>query len=766
MSQNKIPEEQAEEQLEDQTEEQLEDQTEEQATWLYPGRADTFFDPLLTSLVILTKFYGQPASQETLKAGLPLDDDRLSLALFTRAAKRAGLSSRVLRRKLSDVSNLITPCIVLLKNRNACVLTDIDHEENTARVILPESSEAQGFEAEDGGDAVIDISLEQLQAEYNNHIVVAKPEFKFDERAERRLKLEGEHWFWGTLSLSKGIYRDVLIASVLINLFALVMPMFTRNVYDRVVPNNAIDTMWALAIGAFIVFSFDAILKILRSHFIDLAGKKSDLLLSSELFSRVLGMRLEGQPASVGSFSRSVQDFETIRDFITSVSISALVDFPFVIIFLIVIGLLAGPLVWVPIAGIVILIITSIVLQPVIKSTIEKSGRASTQKNAMLVESLAGIESVKTTGAEGQLQAKWESAVSHIADWNMKGRYYSNLAGSIGAYVTQIVNIALLISGVYLIMAGELSMGGLIAAVMLSSRAIAPINRIVNLATRANATRSAYATVKGIMEMEVERPEQKTYIYRPQSSGEVQFDHVDFNYPDASYKALSDVSFHLQPRQKLGIVGRIGSGKSTIARLILGLYQQTEGSIEVDGIDINQINPSDLRRQIGAVNQDQVLFYGSIRENIVMGVPHVEDQVIERAANLAGVMDFASHHPEGMDLNVGERGRALSGGQRQSVILARALLLDPPLLILDEPTSNMDNSTEAKFMQRLQSIIENKSLIIVTHKPVLLKMVDQMMVLDSGRVVAYGEKEDVMQQLSSNSIQTSKPVHNKSEGES
>jgi len=733
----------------------------EQGKWLYPGRAATFFDPLLTSLVILTKLYGQPASQETLKAGLPLVDSRLTLPLFSRAAKRAGLSSRVLRRDLDQISDLITPCIILLNNRNACVLTFIDQENKTARVIVPESSEARGFKDEDGSDGAIEVSFEELQSEYNSHIIVAKPEFKFDDRAERRLKLEGEHWFWGTLSLSRNIYRDVLVASVLINLFALAMPMFTRNVYDRVVPNNAIDTMWALAIGAFIVFTFDVVLKILRSHFIDLAGKKSDLLLSSELFSRVLGMRLEGQPASVGSFSRSVQDFETIRDFITSVSISAMVDLPFAIIFLVVIGMFAGPLVWVPIAGIVVLLITSIVLQPMIKSTIEKSGRASTQKNAMLVESLAGIESVKTTGSESQLQAKWENAVSHIADWNMKGRYYSNLAGSIGAYVTQVVNIVLLLVGVYLIMAGELSMGGLIAAVMLSSRAIAPVNKIVNLATRANATRSAYTTVKGIMEMEVERPEQKSYIYRPQSQGEVQFDHIDFNYPEASYKALSDVSFHLKPGHKLGIIGRIGSGKSTIARLVLGLYQPIEGRVEIDGIDINQINPSDLRRQIGAVNQDQVLFFGSIRDNIVMGVPHVEEQVVERAATLAGVMDFASHHPEGLDLNVGERGRALSGGQRQSVILARALLLDPPLLILDEPTSNMDNSTEARFMKRLEGILADKSLIMVTHKPVLLKMVDQLMVLDNGRVVAYGDKEKVMQQLNSNSIQSKNPVYNK-----
>ena len=710
-------------------------------------RASSHYDSLTTALVILTKLHGNPMSKESLTAGLPMENNLLSLTVFPRAAKRAGLSTRVLKRDLKAISNLVTPCILLLENQNACVLTEIDQDKQQARVILPEASEAHGLEGEDHSHGGEVISFEKLDESYNGHLIAAKPEFKFEERAQKHLKLESENWLTGTLGMSWRIYRDVILVSVLINIFALIMPLFTRNVYDRVVPNNAIETLWALTIGALIVFSFDFILKLMRSHFLDLAGKKADLVLSSELFSRVMGMRMEKRPASVGSFSRNVQEFETIRDFITSISIAALVDLPFMLLFLVVIGLIAGPVVWAPIVGILILILASAILQPLIKDTLEKSSRASTQKNALLVESLNGLESVKTTGCEGQLQSTWETAVSHIADWNMKGRKYSNLANTLAAYITQLVNIGMLVIGVYLIIAGDLSMGGLIAAVMLSSRAIQPMSKVIGLSARINSTRSAYQSVKSIMELELERPADKKYVYFPESKGEVSFHEVDFNYPDSEYKSLSEVSFHLKAGEHLGVIGRIGSGKSTLARLVLGLYQPTEGRIELDGIDINQINPTDLRRQIGAVNQDQVLFYGSIRDNIVMGVPHVEESVINRAANLAGVMDFAAHHPEGLDMNVGEQGRRLSGGQRQAVLLARALLLDPPLLLLDEPTASMDSTTEQRFLGRLKEVVKNRSLILVTHKPSSLQLVEKLMVMDAGRVAVTGNKDEVLKQL-------------------
>lgn len=714
-------------------------------------RAATHFDPLRTSLVILAKLHGNPISAESLTSGLPMENNLLSLAVFPRAAKRAGLSSRLLTRDLNRLSNLVTPCILILENNNAAVLTDIDQSKQEATLIIPEASEARGLEGEDHSHGSTKVSLEKLAEDYSGHLIAAKPRFKFDERAQRHLKLEKEHWLFKTLLKSWRIYRDVIVVSVMINLFAIVMPLFTRNIYDRVVPNNAIETLWALSIGAFIVFTFDFLLRMMRNHFLDLAGKKADLILSSEIFSRVMGMRMEKRPASVGSFARNVQEFESIRDFVTSISVTTLVDLPFMFLFLIVIGLIGGPVVWAPIAGILVLVLVSLILQPLIKDTMERSSRASTQKNALLIESLNSLESVKTTGCEGQLQTVWEDAVSHIADWNMKGRRHSNLANSVAMYVGQMVNIGMLVIGVYLIIDGDLSMGGLIASVMLSGRAMQPMSKLIGLATRINSTRSAYASVKSIMELDLERPEGKKYVYHPESSGEVSFHEVDFNYPEAQYKSLNNVSFSIAAGEHVGIIGRIGSGKSTIARLILGLYQPIEGRVEIDGIDINQINPTDLRRQIGAVSQDQVLFFGSIRDNIVMGVPHVDEAVILRAAELAGVMDFAAHHPEGLEMNVGEQGQKLSGGQRQTVLLARALLLDPPLLLLDEPTASMDNTTEQKFLGRLKSIIKDRTLILVTHKPGTLQLVDKLIVMEGGNLAVMGSKDEVMQKLSGKS---------------
>ncbi|WP_458775185.1 type I secretion system permease/ATPase [Desulforhopalus sp. 52FAK] len=727
--------------------------------WVYPESANTFFDPLLTSLVIITKLHGRPMAAESLTAGLPLEDNRLTLALYVRASQKAGFASRVAKRKLSQLSNLTCPCILLLPNRRCCILHAIDHRNNSAEIIIPEASEGIGFEGEKDSDGYISVSLDQLEEEYEGHVIFSKPEFQFEGRAENTLSLESEHWFWGTILLSWRIYRDVFLATIFINLFVLISPFFVRNVYNRVVPNNAIETMWWLALGAFIAFSFDITLRIIRTYFLDLAGKKSDLILSAKLFGQALGMRFEGRPASVGTFAKNIQEFEVVRDFVTSASLGAVVDLPFALLFLAVIGLMAGPLVWVPVAAIAVIVVSGMIFQPIMKAAIVKSSRASSQKNGLLIESLQGLESVKATGAEGQLQRKWEEAVSYIAQCNMKSRLLSSTAGSVGTYTNQLSTIILLIFGVYLIKDGTLNMGSLIAAMMLNSRAISPFIRLANIATRYNSARAAYSSLKTVMELEQEQPPEKKFIHHPVFEGEISFNQVDFNYPDTQYLALAGVSFNIKTGDHVGIIGRIGSGKSTIARLLMGLYKPIKGSIEVDGIDINQLNPAVLRRHIGLVTQDQILFYGTIRENIVMGVPHVDDRILNRAAELAGVIDFIRHQPDGLDMNVGEQGRALSGGQRQCVLLARALLLNPPILLLDEPTSSMDSSSEQLFIGRLQTIVEGKTLVLVTHKTSLLKLVDKLIVMDHGQIVTQGDKQSVIGKLQDNSVSEGQHNH-------
>lgn len=700
--------------------------------WGASGDGLTGIDPLLVSLAILTRYYGNPYSPESLVSGLPLEKGRLTPDLFIRAAERAGLSSSLKVRALEHISPLVVPAVLLLKDRTACILMAIDQDTGQARIITPES-----------GDGVKTVSLEELAGHYTGYALYVREKHRYDQRSPRSLNVRSRHWFWGTILGSWRIYRDVLLASLVINLFIIAGPLVTMNVYDRVVPNQAFDTLWVLAAGAVIVFSFDFILKIIRGYFIDLAGKKSDILLSARIMERVMGLSMSARPQSVGSFAKNLQEFESIRDFITSSTITALVDLPFTVIILFVIFLLGGPMVLIPLVGMLLIGLYSYMIQAPLKNAIEKTIRSSTQKNATLIESLIGMEALKIAQAEGEIQYKWEKVVGHIATWGIKTKVLSISASTFSAYIVQLNNIGILIAGVYLITAGEASMGALIAVVMLSGRCLAPMAQVAGLSTRYNQARSALEGLNQVMTMPQERPADRDYVHRPDLQGNLEFDGVDFKYPGQEIHALRGISIKINAGEKVAIIGRIGSGKTTLEKMILGLYEPQAGAIRVDGVDLRQINPSDLRRCIGCVSQDITLFYGSIKDNITLGASYVDDALLLQAAELAGVTEFANQHPHGLDMNVGERGQNLSGGQRQSIALARALLLDPPILVLDEPSSAMDNTSELRMKQQLSQRARNKTLILVTHRASMLELVDRLIVMDSGRVVADGPKDQV-----------------------
>lgn len=700
--------------------------------WNIPDAAFAEHDPLLECLALLTRHYGHPVSKESLRAGLPLEEGNFSAEVFVRSAKRAGLETKLHKRKLTDISELVTPVILLLDKRKACLLTHIDHDRETADIIMPES-----------GEHPTHIRLSILEEFYSGYVFYVRPKHRYDQRTPQKLTLKSKHWFWGTIFESWRIYRDVLFASLLINIFVVASPLFIMNVYDRVVPNQAFDTLWVLALGAFLVFSFDFILKMVRSYFIDLAGKKSDVLLSATIMERVLGLSMTARPVSVGSFAKNLQEFESIRDFITSSTVTALVDLPFTIIIIFVIFMLGGSLAVVPVVAMLLIALYSFAIQGPLKSSLDRTLRSSQQKNAILIESLAGLEAVKISQAESDIQNRWEKAVNHIATWGIKTKLLTASATNFSSYVQQVANICMVIAGVYLITAGELSMGGLIASVMLTGRCLAPMAQIAGLATRYNQAKSALDGLNQVMMMPTERDKDKKYVSRKRFDGDIEFDDVSFTYPQQEVQALRGVSLKIKSGERVAIIGRIGSGKTTLEKLILGLYEPENGSVRVDGIDLRQINPSDLRANIGCVSQDINLFYGSIKDNITFGAAHVDDEKLLRAAELSGVTAFSDKHPNGMDMIVGERGQNLSGGQRQSIALARALLTDPPILVLDEPSSAMDNTTELRMKQQLKEHCGNKTLVIVTHKASMLDLVDRLIVVDSGRIVADGPKEQV-----------------------
>ncbi|QRV23598.1 type I secretion system permease/ATPase [Marinomonas foliarum] len=714
--------------------------------WRVKSASLEYPNPLLDCLVLLSKYFYNPYTADGIAAGLPITENAMTPELFQRAAQRIGLSSRFVKRSLLKIPEMVLPVVLLLKDKQACVLLELDKEAGTAKIFRPESGEGE-----------VTLPIEQLAESFSGYCFFVRPLYQFDKRSEKRDDEENKkgHWFWGTVTGSWRIYRDVFIASLLINIFAVASPLFVMNVYDRVVPNNAFDTLWVLAIGAAVVYLFDFLLRMLRAYFIDIAGKKSDILISASIFSKVNNITMASRPKSVGAFAKNLQEFESIRDFITSASITTLVDIPFMFLIIGVIWLIGGPVGYIPIVTIALIVLYSVIIQVPLRRSIEESQKTASQKNAVLIESLYNAESVKLNNAEGVMQKQWESAVGNIADWGVKTRQLSQSSSSFAMVAQQLTTVIIVIVGVYQIAEGNMSMGALVASVMLTGRALGPMAQVASLATRYNQAKSAFTSLSEIMASPVENPEDVKFVHRPIFKGEFQFEAVNFGYPDQEQAAVSEININIRQGEKVAIIGRIGSGKSTLGKLMTGLYTPNSGAIRIDGVDLRQVNPTDLRRNVGAVSQDVNLFYGSIKDNIVMGVPYMEDDAVIRAADLSGVSEFANRKPSGLDSNVGERGALLSGGQRQSIAIARALLFDPPILILDEPTASMDNTTESRMKRRLMEGLKDKTLILITHKASMLDMVDRIIVMDNGRLIADGPKAQVHEALRQGKLKVS-----------
>ena len=702
-------------------------------------------DPLLQCLVIITKLNNKPFTAESLIEGLPTAKGEAEPELFSlekpksgfsRAAKRAGFSSKLVKRNIKDISALVLPCILLLKDNKACILDEFDEGKQHGKIILPDYEEGETW-----------VSVEELSTEYLGHAFYLKKEYRYEDKDDFVLDNSQSHWFWGTLWKSKRIYTDVIFASFVINIFVLASPLFVMNVYDRVVPNNAIETLWVLAIGVVVVYVLDTILKFIRAYFLEVAGKKSDIIMSSIIFERVMGLNMAVRPKSVGSFANNLKEFESIRGFFTSTTVATIIDLPFIFIFLFVIHLIGGDIVWAPIGIILAIVIYTLLVKGPLNRSIESSYEAAAHKNSVLIESLSNIETIKTMGASGNAQYQWEEASGEIANRGLKTRILSNSVSTMTAFFIQLNSVAVIVYGVYLIQEMELTMGGLIATVILSSRAISPLGQVASLVANYEHTKTAYKNLNDIMEMPVDRPEGKEFIRREEFHGFIEFQNVSFSYPDEEKKALDDISFKIVPAERVGIAGKIGSGKTTIEKLILGLYKPQSGTILIDGIDINQIDPADLRKNIGYVPQDVNLFRGSVKNNIIYKAPYISDEQMIRASKLAGVDDFVKLHPKGYDMPVGERGDGLSGGQKQAIAIARAFLLDAPIVLLDEPTNSVDNVMESKIRANLSRNIVGKTTILITHKSSILSLVDRLIILDNGKLVIDGKRDEVLKKL-------------------
>ena len=693
-------------------------------------------DALLGCLLVVARTHGQSVTADTVLAGLPLERGRLTPALFERAAHRAGLASRIVRQALDHIEPALLPAVLLLQGEQACVLLACDAATGTCEVVFPEL-----------GESTVALTVDELRARYAGVTLYARPQHRFDARTPQIKGTRAGHWFWSVMAENRRLYRDVLVAALIINVFALALPLFSMNVYDRVVPNNAIETLWALSVGVLIVVCADFGLRTLRGYFVDLAGARADVKLSSAIMEKVLGLRMEVRPDSAGSFASNLRAFESVRDFISSATVTAFIDVPFALLFLVVIGWIAWPMVIPFVVGIALLLLYALTVQRKMHALAETTYRASAQRNATLVEGLIGLETVKALGAESVIQAKWEKSAALVASVGARLRLLAATSSNGALWVQQMVSLATIVIGVYLIHDGLLSMGGLIACYLLSSRAMAPIGQVAGLLVQYHSAATAFESLEELMKRPVERPQDKSFLSRPRLRGDIEFRNVSFAYGEDDVPVLRDVAFAIRAGERVGILGRIGSGKTTLEKLILGLYQPTGGAVLVDGIDLRQLDPAELRRNIGYVPQDVTLFYGSLRDNIVMGMPQADDDKVIRAARIAGIGEFVDSHPHGYGMLVGERGESLSGGQRQGVAIARAMIAGPPILLLDEPTAAMDHASEEAVKQQLRRHADGKTLIVITHRTSLLDLVYRIIVVDAGRIVADGPKAQVVEAL-------------------
>lgn len=552
-------------------------------------------------------------------------------------------------------------------------------------------------------------------------------------------------WLLEPMKRNSATYWKVALAAALINVFTLLTSLFSMVVYDRVLPNNAISSLIGLSIGLVIVIVFDFILKMLRAYFVDLAGADIDRDVGGQVFGRLLAMRLELKKGSTGALAGLMRELEAIRDFFASATLLAVVDVPFILLTVAVIALIGGPVALVPAILVPLVILVGWLTHPAMDRLTAQSMREGLIKQSVLVETIGGLETVKAAGAGPMLARRWLDAVEQQSDSSMRQRMVAAIATNFAASAGVIAYTGIVIVGVFEIGAGNMTMGALIACSILGSRAIAPLGQIAQLLSRLTMTRTAYRQIKAIMDQPPEGPMGEG-ISLGSVKGAIELRNVTFRYPGAAEPALNEVSLKIEPGERVAVLGRVGSGKSTLARLILGLYPPEDGLVMLDGTDLRQLDPR-FRESVGAALQESVLLTGTIRENIVLGRRHVDDAELMRVSELSGTHQFVGRIANGYDLRLADRGEGLSGGQRQSIALARALAGRPQLVVLDEPTSSMDSQSESALLQRLAVELKGRTLVLITHRPQLMSLVERIIVLDGSRVAMDGPRDAVLKKL-------------------
>lgn len=700
-------------------------------------KPETLADPLLVCLAMMAKLLGHPVHQQVLRSGFALDArGRVPLAAYPDMAHQHGLMAAWSRTKVSAIPTYVLPVLMPLKDGRACILRRVT--DGIGHVLWA-----------DTGMQEHQIAVGELQALARDEVLVVKLPPQRHEQTLAPMQGAAFQWFWGTLWRFRHFYVESMVATVMANVLTLASVFFTMNVYDRVVPTQAYASLWTLAIGTVLAAVLEFVMRWLKARLVDLGGKKADLAINATLLREIMSIRLEHRPQSVGIFASSMRDFESLRDFFSSASLVVLADMPFVFMFLALIAMVGGHLVWIPALAVPLLIFIGLASQKPLMNAMRANMKESGDKQSVLVESVLNLELLKAHNAESYLQRRWEVANLAGSDSYKRMRSLTNWIMGFTTALQQFITVAMVVGGVYMIHANQLTLGGLIASVILSGRAISPLASVMSLASRYQQASSSLETLDGLMKRPRDRTHGRNYLVPESIHGGLQAEGLEFAYPGQhKIPVIKNLSMSIAPGQKVAMLGRVGSGKSTLLRLMAGLYAPLAGSVRLDGVDMQQIEPTEMRSRIGYVGQDPQLFMGTVRENLVLADSWISDTKIIEVLKALNIHDIIAHHPLGLDMPITEAGGGLSGGQRQLLSIARMMLRNPQLVYMDEPTANMDQNTEARVIHTLRDWLRGRTLLLSTHRPQLLEWVDLIAVIDSGQCVAWGPKQDMLDKLS------------------
>lgn len=701
---------------------------------------------IIEHIALTTRILGAPVSEAALSAEVVRDRKlNINFQSLGEVLRSHGFENTLSKRDLQDIPSLVVPLVLMLHNEEAAVVVRI---EGVGRNRIYFLRQIDGLEQQ--------LSHDELVSLYLGYCWFIKPKVTADNRSDLPEYHLPKSWFWKVIWRFKGYYYQVILATFIINFLALVSSLYVMNVYDRVIPNQAYETLWVLSIGVMLAILFEFLAKMIRGHLTDIAGKKADLIISSAIFRRMMALRLADRPASAGSYANNLREFESVREFMTSASLLVLVDLPFLLLFITVIFIVGGKLAIVPAIIIPIVIIVGFIVQRPLSRYINESMKESSQRQGLAVEALEGIETLKTNNATGWAQQRWDTYTAKTSASSIKVKDTANFMINFSVAMQQLNTVFLVLFGTYLIhnenTAERITMGALIAAVILSGRALSPLAQVAGLATRFQQAKLALEGLNNIIERPIERVPERKYISPSNIQGNITFENTCFQYQEDGKPAVSNLNLQIRAGEKIGILGRIGSGKSTMLKLASGLYDGSTGNVMLDNIDMRQIDPNFLRSQILLLSQSPRLFLGTLRENMDLARSdgYSSDQELLEALQRFGLDKIIRSHPKGLDMPLGEDGLGLSGGQKQIIALARMTLRNPRIVLLDEPTTGLDQATERMSLQAISQWAQDKTLLVVTHRPQVLQIVNRIIVMDEGKVVMDGPRDLVLQRLMQN----------------